>query len=83
MAWFFWLCGRVFQIVSIITGGTVLLGVLGTWARIPLGFLELGSRTGCSYLAGWIVGLGNVGQFIGIGKIAARQQGRDNHIDRN
>jgi hypothetical protein len=29
-------------------GGTGLLGVLGTGARIPFGFLELGSRTGCS-----------------------------------
>ena len=32
----------------IIAGGTGLLGVLGTWARISFGFLELGSRTGCS-----------------------------------
>jgi hypothetical protein len=31
-----------------IAGGTGLLGVLGTGARIPFGFLELGSRTGCS-----------------------------------
>jgi hypothetical protein len=45
---FFWFCGRVFQTVSIIAGGTGLLGVLGTGARIPFGFLELGSRTGCS-----------------------------------
>jgi hypothetical protein len=29
-------------------GGTGLLGVLGTGARIPFGFLELGSRTSCS-----------------------------------
>jgi hypothetical protein len=29
-------------------GGAGLLGVLGTGARIPFGFLELGSRTGCS-----------------------------------
>jgi hypothetical protein len=29
-------------------GGTGLLGVLGTGARIPFGFLELGSWTGCS-----------------------------------
>jgi hypothetical protein len=28
--------------------GTGLLGVLGTGARIPFGFLELGSQTGCS-----------------------------------
>jgi hypothetical protein len=48
MAWFFWFCGRVLQTVSIIAGGTGLLGVLGTGARIPFGFLELGSRTGCS-----------------------------------
>jgi hypothetical protein len=48
LAWFFWFCGRVLQTVSIIAGGTGLLGVLGTGARIPFGFLELGSRTGCS-----------------------------------
>jgi hypothetical protein len=38
-AWFFWFCGRVLQTVSIIAGGTGLLGVLGTGARIPFGFL--------------------------------------------
>ena len=37
-----------FQTVSIIAGGTGLLGVLGTGAKIPFGFLELGSQTGCS-----------------------------------
>jgi hypothetical protein len=45
---FFWFCGRVFQTVSIIAGGIGLLGVLGTGARIPFIFLELGIRTGCS-----------------------------------
>ena len=45
---FFRFCGRVLQTVSIIAGGTGLLGVLGTGARIPFGFLELGSRTSCS-----------------------------------
>jgi hypothetical protein len=48
LAWLFWFCGRVLQSLSIIAGGTGLLGVLGTGARIPFGFLELGSRTGCS-----------------------------------
>jgi hypothetical protein len=48
LAWIFWFCGGVLQSLSIIAGGTGLLGVLGTGARIPFGFLELGSRTGCS-----------------------------------
>jgi hypothetical protein len=47
-SWIFWFCGGVLQSLSIIAGGTGLLGVLGTGARIPFGFLELGSRTGCS-----------------------------------
>jgi hypothetical protein len=47
-AWIFWFCGGVLQSLSITAGGTGLLGVLGTGARIPFGFLELGSWTGCS-----------------------------------
>jgi hypothetical protein len=47
-SWIFWFCGGVLQSLSIIAGGTGLLGVLGMGARIPFGFLELGSRTGCS-----------------------------------
>ena len=45
LAWLFWLCGRVQQSLSINVGGTGLLGVLGTGARIPFSFLKLGSRT--------------------------------------
>jgi len=45
---YFWFCGRVLQTVSIIAGGTGLLGVLGMGARIPYDILELESRTGCS-----------------------------------
>jgi hypothetical protein len=48
LAWLFWFCGGVLQSLSIIAGGTGLLGVLGMGARIPFGFLELGSQTGCS-----------------------------------
>ena len=48
LAWFFWFCGRFLQSVSIIAGGTGWLGVLGTGARIPFDFLELGSQTCCS-----------------------------------
>jgi hypothetical protein len=48
---FSWIC-REESLSSVVgrisTGGTSLLGVLGTGARIPFGFLELGSRTGCS-----------------------------------
>jgi hypothetical protein len=47
-SWIFWFCGGVLQSLSIIVGGTGLLGVLGTGAKIPFGFLELGSQIGCS-----------------------------------
>jgi hypothetical protein len=47
-SWIFWFCCGVLQSLRIIAGGTGLLGVLGMGARIPFGFLELGSRTGCS-----------------------------------
>jgi hypothetical protein len=50
------------------------MGVLGTGARIPFGFLELGSRTGCSLLAGRLFGLGRVGQCIKLGKAAGKGQ---------
>ena len=36
LAWLFWFCGRVLQSLSIFTGGTGLLGVLGMGARISI-----------------------------------------------
>jgi hypothetical protein len=47
-SWIFWFCSGVLQSLSIIAGGTGLLGVLGMGVRIPFGFLELGSRRSCS-----------------------------------
>jgi hypothetical protein len=44
--WFAYFSGvgsLVLGFLRIIAGGTGLLGVLGTGARIPFGFLELGS----------------------------------------
>jgi hypothetical protein len=47
-AWIFWFCVGVLQSWRIITGGTGLLEVLGTGARIALWYPGARKKTGCS-----------------------------------